>query len=225
MDDFTLNNLEFDKAKELDKRTLCQVYVSILKRENIILFLFFSWNDYNLVYIKFPRFFFLLSNFLAMNVFFFFDNSINKIYLKKGKYDFGLMFPQIVYSIMICNFTEVIICFLTMSDRYIYKIKNLENNETNKNYVVKTLKSIKSKLNVFFIFIFIIMSFYWYLVTSFCSVYENTQTIYLINFLLSFIIYLIYSLLIYAITSCLRLLGLKNNLKCIYKMSAIIPIF
>ena len=225
MDDFILNHLDFKKALELDKRGLLQIYFSILKREHIILFTFFSWKDYNLVYIKFPKLFFVISTIMAMNIFFFFDNSIHTIYLKKGKYDFGLLLPQIIYSVMITYVTEILISFLTMTDKYIYPIKDLENNEVNKSIAMNSLKCIKKKLQAFFIFIFIVMIFYWYLITSFCAVYQNTQTIYLINFVLSFIIYLIYPFIIYIITSSIRVCGLKKKSAFLYKLSNIIPIF
>ena len=225
IDDYILNHLDFKKAIELDKRGLLQIYFSILKREHIILFTFFSWKDYNLFYIKFPKLFFIISTIMAMNVFFFFDNSIHQLYLAQGKYNFGLLLPQIIYSIMITYFTEVIINFLTMTDKYIYNVKDLENNEANKCIAMNSLKCIQKKLKAFFICILIVMIFYWYLITSFCAVYENTQTVYLINFLLSFIIYLIYPFIIYIITSSIRVCSLKKKSSFIYKLSSIIPIF
>ena len=225
MDDFEINLLDFNKAKEIDKRTFSQIYFSILKREHIILFTFFNWKNYNLFYIKFSKFFFILSTIMAMNVFFFFDKSIHMIYEKKGKYIFVTLFPQIVYSIMITYFAETISNSFTMIDKKIYQIKNLENNETNKTIVIKILSGIKCKLTVFFVFIFILMAFYWYLITAFCSVYRNTQSIYLLNLLVSFIIYSIYPFIIYAFTSAFRLCGLKRNSSCFYKISTLIPIF
>ena len=36
------------EAIELDKRPFSQIYWSIFKREHIILFTFFSWDDYNI---------------------------------------------------------------------------------------------------------------------------------------------------------------------------------
>ena len=40
LDDFELNELNFYKAKKLDKRTFLGIYWSILKREHSILFTF-----------------------------------------------------------------------------------------------------------------------------------------------------------------------------------------
>ena len=71
LDDFELNELNFYKAKKLDKRTFLGIYWSILKREHSILFTFFVCNDYNLIYIKLVRFIFLIATDMVMNVFFF----------------------------------------------------------------------------------------------------------------------------------------------------------
>ena len=225
IEDYVLNNLEFNKALELDKRGYCHIYYSILKREHIILFTFFSWNDYNLFYIKFARFFFLLCTIMGMNVFFFFDKSLHNLYLKKGKYDFALLIPQIIFSSLVAHVSEIIICFLTMNDKYVYEVKNLEHNEMNRSNVMKTLKYIQIKLLLFFIFIFILMIFYWYLITSFCAVYENTQITFLLNFVFSFLLFLIYPLLLYILTSFCKYIGLKKQSSCLYKLGNIFPLF
>ena len=225
LDDYELNNLEFNKAIELDNRGYCRIYYSILKREHILFFTFFSWNDYNLIYIKFARFFFLLSTLMGMNVFFFFDKSLHELYLNKGKFDFVLLIPQIILSSLVSHVSEVIICFFTMTDKYVYQFKTLEENDMNKSVVMKSLKCVKIKLISFFIFIFILMIVYWYLISSFCAVYENTQITFLMNFAFSFLLYLIYPLFIYILTSLFKFIGLKTKSSCLYKLGNIIPIF
>ena len=97
LEPYELNYMDFNKALIFDKRSFCQTYLSIIKREHIIAFTFFSWNDYNLVYIKFARFFFLISTNIAMNVLFFFDESLNKLFLNQGKFDFISFFLQILF--------------------------------------------------------------------------------------------------------------------------------
>ena len=126
LDDFELNDLDYLEAIELDKRPFSQMYWSTLKREHLILFTFFSWNDYNISYIKFARFFFFICTDMTMNVFFFSDDSMHKVYLNYGKYDFIQQIPQIIYSTIVLNVMETIICFLSLTDRYVYIIKQLQ---------------------------------------------------------------------------------------------------
>ena len=43
--DFELNNMDYLAALKYDNRTFLEIYWSFLKREHLILFTFFSWND------------------------------------------------------------------------------------------------------------------------------------------------------------------------------------
>ena len=50
--DYELNNLEYNKAIELDKRSYLEYYFSLLKRKQLILFTFYTNDDYNSKIIK-----------------------------------------------------------------------------------------------------------------------------------------------------------------------------
>ena len=229
LSNFELDNLEYFEALEKDKRYFPQIYWSILRREHIILFTFFSWNDYNLWYIKFARFIFLFITDMALNVFFFSDDSMHKIYLNYGKYDFVQQIPQIIYSTAISQLLEVFLCYLIMTDKHYYQIKNLKNKKNNKVLIIQVLKCIKIKLIGFFVFTFILLVFYWYLISAFCSVYQNTQIIFIKDSISSFITGLLYPFILYLFPTVLRIISLKDidkkRLKCIYKLSDIIPFF
>ena len=228
LDDYQLNDLDYLEAIELDKRPFSRIYWTTLKRNQLILFTFFSWNDYNISYVKFARFIFLVCTDMAMNVFFFTDESMHKIYLNYGKYNFIQQIPQIVYSTILSQSLELFLCYLSFTDKHIYQIKKLQTKIRNKDEIFKILKCIKIKLVVFYAFIFVIFIFYWYLISCFCAVYENTQIIFIKDSISSFFTGLIYQFAIYLMPSVLRIIALKDekkNSKCIYKMSDIIPFF
>ena len=86
--DYQLNELEYEKAINYDKRTLFQIYWANLKREHLIIFTFCSGNDYNLLSVKLSRFIFLIVGDMALNTFFFSDDSMHKLFLNYGKYNF-----------------------------------------------------------------------------------------------------------------------------------------
>ena len=88
LDYYELNNLEYLEAKQLDKRNYCQIYWSLLKREHLFIFTFITKDDYNITMIKYSRFIFLLCTDMAMNVFFFSDETMHKMFLDYGKYNF-----------------------------------------------------------------------------------------------------------------------------------------
>ena len=219
--------MKYEKAIKYDKRSFLRIYLDLLKREHIIIFTFINCNDYNLLNIKLVRFIFYFSTDMAMNAIFFSDDSMHKIFLNYGKYDFIQQIPQIIYSTIVSQLLEVFLCFLTMTDKYFYLIKNLTKVDDSIK-IKKIFRCINMKLTFFFIFTFIFLSFYWYIIASFCAVYQNTQYIFIKDSLSSFFIGLLYPFVLYLIPSGLRICTIKNpkkNLRCIYKLSDIIPFF
>ena len=210
-DDLDLNNMTYEKAIESDKRTFLQMYWSKLKSKHLLIFTFFSCYDHNLVYIKISRFLFLVCTSMAMNVVFFFDSSMHKIYLDYGKYNFITQIPQILYSSIVSLIIEILIGILSYTDKNIYQIRQLT--EINNVVVNKVLKAIKIKLIIFFIITFLFFVFYWYLITAFCAVYSNTQIIYLKDFITSFSLGLVYPFGIQLCFAFLRTFSLKENSK------------
>ena len=106
------------------------MFWSILRREHLILFIFFSLNDYNLLYIKLAKFIFLLCQDMAMNVFFFSDDSKHKMHIDYGKYNFSQQIPQIIYSKALSHALEIFICYLSLTNKHFY-IKGLKGQNIN----------------------------------------------------------------------------------------------
>ena len=127
-DKFELNELEYEEAIYNDKRSFIKMYWDILCREHIIIFTFFICNDYNILYIKYTRFIFLLATDMAINIFFYSDETMHKIFLNYGKYNFIQQIPQIIYTTIISQLLEIFICYLSITDKYIYQIKKMSNN-------------------------------------------------------------------------------------------------
>ena len=226
LDNFELNNLDYDLAMKLDKRSFINIYWSILKREHLIIFTFFVRNDYNLVYVKFSRFIFLVCTDMALNVFFFADETMHKMFLDYGKYNFMQQIPQIAYSTLVGQLIEVFLCFLSMTDKHFYEIKNLNNDSRYE--VFKIIKCVKIKIAIYFIFTCIMFAFYWYAISCFCAVYVNTQTAFIKDSLSSFAFGLLYPFILYLIPAVLRLIALRatnSRLSFIYALSDIIPFF
>ena len=211
LDDLDLNNLSYEKALELDKRTFGQIYLSKLKSNHLLIFTFISCNDHNLVYIKVARFLFLICTSMAMNIIFFFDNSMHKIYMDYGKYNFIQQIPQIIYSSIVSLVIEILIGMLSFTDKNIYEIRQIE--EYNPEKIKKIIKTIRIKLIIFFVITFMFFAFYWYLISSFCAVYNNTQMIYLKDFATSFSLGFIYPFAIQLCFSLLRIFTLRNKTK------------
>ena len=229
LDNYELNHSKYEEAFELDKRGFCETYWSIIKRDQLILFTFVSSNDFNLFYVKMLRLIFIILTLMTMNAFLFSDKSIHKLFINGVKYDFAQQILQIVLSIIITHVIEILLCYLSLTDRTIYEIKALSKNGTKQKIIFNKMKKMKIKLIIFFIFTFIVELFYWYFISAFCSVYNNTQKIYIIDCVLSFIFFMIDPFIVYALVTLLRIISLKSsdkkNLNCLYILSQIFPIF
>ena len=224
--DYELNKLRYKEAIKSDKRTFFQLYWAILKRDHLLI-TFINCNDYNLLSIKLTRFVFFIASIMALNAFFFSDDSMHKLFLNYGKYDFVQQIPKIIYTIIISQLLELFLCFLSYTDKYFYQIKsNLMDGKTKK--VNKIVRCMQIKLIIFFIFVGIMLVAYWYVISVFCGIYRNTQITMIKDSLISFSIVLAYPFALYLVPSGLRICALrstKKKLKCIYKLSNIIPFF
>ena len=226
LDNFELNNLNYDSALQLDKRNFIEMYWSILKREHLIIFTFFIRNDHNLIPIKFSRFIFSVCTDMALNVFFFSDETMHKMYIDYGKYNFLQQIPQIVYSTLVSQLIDVFLCFLSLTDKHYYQIKDLK--LESKYTLFKIIKCVKIKIIIFYTFTFLMFAFYWYTIACFCAVYVNSQKAFITDSITSFGLALLYPFILYLFPACFRFISLKANkarLTCIYATSDIIPFF
>ena len=117
-----------------------------------------------------------------------------------------------------------------MTDIHYYELKELKKeNNINSKEALSVIKCIKIKIIAYLISTFFMFLFFWYASSAFCAVYPNTQEIFIIDSLTSFIMGLLYPFILYLIPTALRILSLKaknqKNLKILYSLSDKIPIF
>ena len=109
-------------------------------------------------------------------------------------------------------------------NKWVLKIKNVNLTDikaTEKNI----LKILKIKFVFFNIFNIIILIGFWYYITCFCWIYNNTQIHLIKDSLISFGTNLLSPFGIYLIPGIFRIIGLRKNIKCFYDISKIIQIF
>ena len=229
--DEELNDLKYDLAIKYDKRTYCQYYYSLLKTKHIIFFSFFNNNDYNSQIIKIDLFLISFSIEFAVNTLFFNDSTMHKILEDEGSFNFIYQFPQIIYSSLISMALNAFISLLALSESEIIALKQLKKNIINKELRKKEKilkKRIRIKFIIFFILGFLLLLFLWYYVSTFCSIYVNTQIHLIKDTLISFGISLIYPFPIYLIPGIFRIIALsdkKNKRIFLYNFSKIFQIF
>ena len=211
--DEELNSLEYQKAIEFDKRSYFQYYFALLKKKQLIIFTFFTSNDYNVLSIKISLFIVSFSLYLTINGFFFNDKTMHKIYKENGSFNIVYQLPQILYSTIISAIINAILKQLSLSEKDIIKIKQEKDMNNSAIYSKKIEKCIKIKFVIFFIISFLLMFFFWYFISCFCAVYKNTQIILFKDTLISFSISMLYPFGINLIPGLLRIPALKAEKK------------
>ena len=224
--DYELNNLEYKKAIQIDKRSYLEFYFSLLKRKQLILFTFYTDDDYNSKIIKISLLLFSFALYYTVNALFFNDSTMHKIYEDEGAFNFIYQLPNIFYSTIISTFISTLIKFFSLTENNILSIKKAKKNL--KEVKAKILKCVVIKFITFFLLDFLFLLFFWYYLSSFCSVYKNTQIYLLKDTLVSFILSLIYPFGINLLPGIFRIPSInaaKKDKKCIYNFSKIIQIF
>ena len=222
--EFELNALDYEDALKHDKRTFIQYYFSLLRINHLFMFSFITKNDYNPRVIKMFSFFLFFVINLTVNALFFNDDTMHKIYIDEGSYNFVYQIPQIIYSSVISIIINVLIKFLSLSQGKIVKIKQEKVKKGLDEKYRKLILTLKIKFIIFFIFTFMILLFAWYYISCFCGIYENTQSHLFKDTIISFITSLIYPFGIYLIPGIFRIYSLNHKKSCLYKFSKLLQL-
>ena len=223
--DEELMDLDYEEAIIADKRTYWQLYFSLIKKDQLILFTFFRKDDYNLPQIKILLFIVSFAFFFAVNGFFFTDETMDNIYEVNGAFDIIFQIPQILYSTIITSVISIILQKLSISEDQILEMKKEKDLVKSKEKANKILKNLKLKLTLFLVFSFIFMLFFAYFISCFCAVYGNTQLILIEDTLLSFGLSLIYPFGFKLLPGLFRIPALRSknkNKKWLYKISNLV---
>ena len=223
--DEELNNLKYEEAKKIDKRTFFQYYYSLLKKKHLILFTFLPTDDYNLTTVKISLFLLSFALYFTVNGFFFTDETMNQINKDKGEFNIIFQIPQILYSTIISSVINIILRYLSLSEKQMLSIKSQDDYRKAEIEAKNIKKCINIKLVLFFIISFLLMLFFWYYISSFCAVYQNTQIILIGDTLLSFGLSMIYPFGLNLLPATFRIIALrKKGKKCLYFISRCLAI-
>ena len=223
--DYELNNLIYKEALKTDKRNYFQYYLALIKRKQIMIFAFYTRNDYNSRCIKICLFFFSFALSYSVNALFFTDATMHKIYVDHGMFNFIYLLPQIIYSSIITSLINIVVTSLSLSEKNILELKRTNEDVNKKEKEIK--KFLKIKYIIFFILMIIFLVFFWYYVSCFGAVYKNTQIYLIKDISITFTLSLIYPFVICLLPGIFRIFSLKSkkkNKECIYKLSQIIQL-
>ena len=221
--DYELNTFSYNNAIKYDKRSFLKYYTSLIITKHPFIFIFCLKKDYNSTIIKIDLFFLSFTIYSFINTLFFDEQTIHKIYEDEGIYNFIFLIPHISYSFIISYTINIIIYYFALSQRNIYEIKKEKNYEKANDIIPKVKKILKIKYILFFIISIIFLIFFWYYLSSFGAVYQNSQIYLIKNIFISFGFSLLLPFIINLLSRILRIYSLNsNNRKCIYKISQFI---
>ena len=217
--------MEYKEALKYDKRTYIQFYISLLKINNLIIFSFWPFQDYNSRIIKMFLFFFYFTVHLTINALFINEPAIHQIYKDNGSYNFIYQVPQILYSSIISGVINSLIKCLSLSQNNVIKLKRIKTKEILNEKRYALLDLLKKKFILCFITTFIILLFCWFYITCFCGIFVNTQIHHIKDSIISFSLSFIYPFFTCLIPGIFRIISLKNekgSSELLYKLSSFI---
>ena len=222
--DYEINSLIYKEAIIIDKRNYFEYYLSLLRRKHILIFTFYTSNDYNSKEIKICLFFFSFALYITVNALFFNDSTMHKIYEDSGRYNFVYQLPQILYSTLISSIINLLANFLSLSEKNILSLKN-------RNSTIEVKKDVINRLIIkfilFFVLIYILLFLFWYYLACFCAVYINTQIHLIKDTLISYGLYLLYPFCLCLVPGIFRIPSLatkKTDKECLYKFSNLLQL-
>ena len=171
LSDEELNFAEYEEAKEQDKRSFVQYYWSLLKLKQLFIFTFYTSNDHNLRIIKIALFILFLSFYFAFTALFFNDSIMRQIYIYKGNTDAAVHIPNIILSSICCLIMNLIVRFISLSERDIMKAAREKNCDKRKSLSEQTRLRLKVKVIILFALSFVCMCLCWYYVYAFYAIF------------------------------------------------------
>ena len=217
--------MEYEEAIKNDKRGWSQIYYAYLIDKNFFCNTFISESFINLRSIKINLFCFRLEVIFVFNALFYTDKYISKAYYNNGKLEIFTSLPKALYSFLVSLLATIIFKFFTNNKKEVYKIIKEKDEKIEYNDLIKiVLKRIKIKFIIFFVLQIIFSFIFFYYVTAFCAVYQNSNFYWLYGcletLLIDFIIPFLYCLLL----ASFRHFGIYKRIKFFYNIGNILDI-
>ena len=235
---FILDNYYYEQAIKYDKREFWRIlFICLLSKEKILNTFFFH-SPLEVQTLRLSIFLFSYSCDFALNALFYLNDNISDKYHYDGESLYlYLLVNNIVITIFSTVFSYVIVESLNCLTNSKESIKEIFRNEEkmmrkNKKYkldkekkkniennILKIFKCLKIKIICYIIIELLIMVFFFYFLTAFCEVYKDTQSSWLYDSFISFLLSIPFEFLISFIISLLYIISLTKKLKCMYNVS------
>ena len=100
---------------------------------------------------------------------------MHKIYINNGNYSIIYQIPQIIFSSVISVVINFALKFLALSENDIMQLKKEKIYKEISKKSKKKKKCLKIKIIIFFILSILLLTFFWYFISCFCGIFNNTE--------------------------------------------------
>ena len=151
------------------------------------------------------------------NALLFNDTLVSEIFKKNGSLSSKSSLPIAFYSFLISILVMRIFKPLTSNRNELKLIikKRKKKNDYIKAFT-KVLKKLKIKLIILYCFVIIFSILFWYYVSAFCAVYQNSQKFWLYGCLESIAMDFCTPIVLCFILASLRYISLRKQVSCVY---------
>jgi hypothetical protein len=211
-----INNLDYNEYKQLEKRNYLEIAWSLFKTNYDFsnTFLIFENKDYKIYTIKIITYINTLLLSLDINISFYNDDTMHKIYVDTGDSNKLNRLPIILLTNSLSLIPSILfeLFFSSYQDYFIELKTNMDYNATNGiNKEKKYYKYLLIRLISCCIFSFIFDIFSWYYISCFFAVYLKTQEAIVLDFLREFLLSIISILVLSVIYSLIKKSIIKYN--------------
>ena len=235
---YILDNYDYDTALKYEKRSIGRIYYICLLSKTNILNTFYFKSNLETQTIRLTLFIFNYSCDCCLNALFYLNQKISDKYHYEGNslYTFTLINNStITIFSTFCGFLLVLLLgLLTNSkdenkdifkkeEKKLRKNKRYKVNKSRKkminNKLINIFKILKIKIGFYILIESLLMLFFFYYITAFCGVYQNTQISWLLDCITSCFLSFLYEIIYSLVISIFYITSLKFKLRTLYNIS------
>jgi hypothetical protein len=215
-----INNVPYRQALRIDKRSICQIFISVFINEIGFLSLFLYRNPYSHLSLTISIYLFELLLDLTMNCFLYTDDVVSEKYHNNGELSMitslSLSFISNIISSIIVFIISKLTNYVDIIEAIIKEVKNRRKYIEN---IKRLFKYIKIRLGLFYFFqlgLTVVMTYYLFI---FCTVYHQSQGSIMVNYIIGALTSLGISCGLTIIITILRVFSIKNRITLLYNIS------
>ena len=215
-----LNNIPYRQALRIDKRSLFQIFISVMINQIEFLSLFLYRNPFSHCTLTISIYLYELLLDLTMNCFLYNDDVVSEKYHNNGELT---MFTSISLSFISNIVSSLIVFIISKLTNYTELIESIIREIKNKqkyisNYV-RFFKYIKLRLGLFYFLQLITLLVMTYYLFIFCTVYHQSQGSIMVNYIIGACISLAISTGFSIIITSLRAISIKYKCHQLFNIS------